>query len=56
MCIYESNSIIYVNNVDKQLTHAMHVQGRYANDTLIGKLTKLQQDSDWIFLYRSLII
>ena len=34
---------IDIKNVDKQLTHAMHVKGRYANETFIDKLTKWHQ-------------
>ena len=34
---------IDIKKVDKQLTHAMYVKDRYANDTFIDKLTKWHQ-------------
>ena len=44
-CVYTPihTYIIYVNKVDKQLTHAIHVKDSYSNGKFIDKLTKWHQ-------------
>ena len=41
--IAECNTHRYKESGPVQLTHAMHVKDRYANDTFIDKLTKWYQ-------------